>query len=92
MSKEEYLEDIYKSDSENSVNFFSDEEDYLNYKEEELENIKEKHDLMQLDNLIFINDQLLEYVIRHGLPFLNIQSYSSYYLFEFLKSFYSHFK
>ena len=92
MSKEEYLEDIYKSDSENSVNFFSDEEDYLNYKDEEIEHIKENHDLMQLDNLIYINDQLLEYVTRNGLSFLNVQCYSSYYLFEFLKSFYSHFK
>ena len=92
MSKEEYLEKTYRSDSENSVNFFSDEEDYLNFKEEEIEHIKENHDLMQLDNLIYINDQLLEYITRNGLSFLNVQSYSSYYLFEFLKSFYSNFQ
>ena len=91
MSKEDYFENSYRSDSENSVDFFSEEEDYLNYKEDETEQIKERHDLMQLDNLIFINDQLLEYITRHGLPFLNIQSYSSFYLFEFLKSFYSHY-
>ena len=93
MSTEDNIEhnflDNDGNESEDSREYFSDEEKYLEYKEISEQDKKDKLDSESMDSVYNIYEQLKNWSNENGFMFFNGAGYCSFHLHEFLKM---HFK
>lgn len=93
MSTEDNIEHNFSdndgNDSEDSREFFSDEDKYLEYKDISEKEKIEKIDSNAMDKVYFIYDDLNRWANDNGFMFFNKSGYCSFHLHEFLKM---HFK
>ena len=80
------LDNEYESDD--SRNYFSDEEKYIEYKKLQENDRKEIIDIKSMDNLYNIHNELIEWSKENGFFFFNTPGYCSFHLHEFLKFFF----
>jgi len=82
---EHSLTDNDGNESEDSREYFSDEDKYLDYKEISDQEKQDKIDSDAIDQVYEIYDQLKKWANDNGFMFFNNSRYCSFHLHEFLK-------